>query len=123
MLIALLWLFLCVVLSLLDFTGRLNKPSSLLLIFPIGFGLLAITQFVIQWHFHFRRFEEFGAPDPMVYVQDALGSTRSTLMICAAAGVSFIIAILRLWLPRKTKLENKSALGNRDNAGKFSENL
>jgi len=48
MLVALLSLLLSLIVVVLFFTGRLKKPPRVLLVFPVGFGLLAITCFVLQ---------------------------------------------------------------------------
>jgi hypothetical protein len=101
MLVALLWLVLSLIVAVLFFTGRLKKPPGVLLVFPVGFGLLAITYFVLQGYNYFKDFEAVGPPDPAVYCSNGLRVTRASLLICAAGGLTFLNAVIGFWSARK----------------------
>ena len=108
MLVALVWMFLFLLVSILIFVGRLKKSRWTLMIFPLGFGILALSYFVMQWHFHFKHFQQHGPPDPVEYVENSLRITRATLMICSAAGFSFVVTVLGVCIPQRTDLANKT---------------
>lgn len=101
MLVVVLWLLIGLLFSYLIVTEKLNRSRSVLLIFPLGFLVLAVTQWVLQWHYYFTDFLETGSVDPMWYAENSLRISRSTLMICGVAGLSLLaLAVLLLVRPK-----------------------
>jgi hypothetical protein len=118
MLVVVLWLLIALLFSYLIFTEKLNRSRSVLLIFPLGFLVLAVTQWVLQWHFHFTEFLVTGSVDPMVYAENSLRISRSTLMICWAAGLSLLAVFVLLLVRRKPSGANSQSLGEQNGAGR-----
>lgn len=79
--------------------GRLRRTPWVLFVFPLGFGLFALFNWVFRWHFSFLELLET-VPDPFIYAHDALIVSRTTLFFLLVAGVSFLSACLLTYIAR-----------------------
>lgn len=107
LLVAVAWIV-CTLRYILNKSRRLKALVALLL-FPIAFGLLAISHWLLHTHAQFKEMELSGYPDVMQYIQNGLVVTRSGLVIVATGGISLIVSGLLLVLPSKKEQEDEQA--------------
>lgn len=107
LLIAVAWIV-CTLRYILNKSRRLKALVALLL-FPLAFGLLAISHWLLHTHAQFKEMELSGYPDVMQYIQNGLVVTRSGLVIVATGGISLIVSGLLLVLPSKKEQEDEQA--------------
>lgn len=107
LLIALAWII-CTLRYILNKTRRLKALVALLL-FPLAFGLLAISHWLLHTHAQFKEMELSGYPDVMQYIQNGLVVTRSGLVIVATGGISLIVSGLLFTLRSKQEQEDEQA--------------
>lgn len=88
--------------------SRSVKHLLSLLIFPIGFGLFAIGQWALQWHFFYQEMIISGYPSETRYIDNALRIGRSTLVIVSTSGLSLVGVILALFLPLEYRTQEAS---------------
>jgi len=96
MLLALLWFLVWIAVCVLYRVKGLKSSCCVGILFPLGFGLLAILNWVFGWHVFNKRLLIDGFVDPLMYANESLRISRSTLMICGAAGVSFCVEGLKI---------------------------
>jgi NADH:ubiquinone oxidoreductase subunit 6 (subunit J) len=103
LLVLILWLVVSIRYATRTRDQRTPRWRVGLLLFPIAFGLLAVSQWVLQWHTIYRAMEVSGFPDEWQHIQDVLVVTRSTLMIAIAACVSLLTTAGISALPSQEK--------------------
>ena len=69
---------------------RNKKHWCGLILFPLAFMLLALSQWVFRWHTLYKGMETSGYPDEWLHIQEVLVITRSTLMIVVAGAISLL---------------------------------
>ena len=69
---------------------RSLKHLVSLLIFPLGFGLLGLAQWSLQWHGVHQGMAISGYPDEMQYLEKAVRIGRTTLVVLSTAGISLL---------------------------------
>ena len=70
--------------------NRSVKHLVSLLIFPLGFGLLGLGQWVFHWHAVHQGMEISGYPDEMIYIEKAVRIGQTTLVVLSTAGISLL---------------------------------
>jgi hypothetical protein len=96
-LFALLW----IVTTLAYYFRRNRSVKHLvsLLVFPLGFGLLGLGQWVFHWHAVHLGMALSGYPDEMQYIEKAVRIGRTTLVVLSAAGISFLTTAIGFAFP------------------------
>lgn len=79
--------------------NRSVKHLVSLLIFPLGFGLLALGQWVFHWHAVHLGMALSGYPDEMQYIEKAVRIGRTTLVVLSTAGISLVTAAIAFAFP------------------------
>lgn len=105
--IPVLWAFVFLITSTLVLLGKSKLHRATLFIFPLGFTILAVSYYAAQWFFTFSSIIDEGPPDPAAYASNGIHIARSTLLICAGAGLSFVVATLGLLIPGKKSTREK----------------
>lgn len=96
---------------------RTFKGLVALLMFPLAFEFLALFHWFLHWHAQYKEVELSGFPDQMVYIQNGLVVTRSSLVIAGTGGLSFVVSALMFLLPcSKDNQTNKPAHTTAGNA-------
>jgi hypothetical protein len=80
--------------------NRFRNPGTLfyLCACPVGFVLLAISQWAFHWQQMYRQVLISGFMDPIEYALSATAISRSTLLICGVGFVSLATAVLAHFL-------------------------
>jgi len=79
--------------------NRSVKHLVSLLVFPLGFGLLALGQWVFRWHGVHLGMALSGYPDEMQYIEKAVRIGRTTLVVLSTAGISLLTAAIAFAFP------------------------
>ncbi len=107
LLVALAWII-CTLRYILNRTRRLKALVGLLL-FPLAFGLLAISHWFLHTHAQFKEMVLSGYPSDMEHILNGLVVTRSGLVIVATGGISLIVSGLLFTLRSKQEQEDEQA--------------
>jgi len=107
LLITLAWII-CTLRYILNKTRTLKALAAQLL-FPLAFGLLAISHWLLHTHAQFKEMELSGYPDVLQYIQNGLVVTRSGLVVVATGCVSVFVSALMFLLPSNQQHQDEQA--------------